>query len=69
VIAILRLVADDMNAASREVLFNCSLVRHHRRRPWGILWRRGSGRRERVGINERTAALQPLRRPGTGATT
>ena len=26
VFAILRLVADDMNAASREVLFNCSLV-------------------------------------------
>jgi hypothetical protein len=41
VIAILRLVADDMNAASREVLFNCSLVVIIIAViPWGHVWRR-----------------------------
>jgi hypothetical protein len=40
VIAILRLVADDMNAASREVLFNCSLVVIIAVIPWGYVWRR-----------------------------
>ena len=38
VIAIL--VADDMNAASREVLFNCSLVVIIAVIPWGYVWRR-----------------------------
>ena len=41
VFAILRLVADDMNAASREVLFNCSLVVIIIAViPWGYVWRR-----------------------------
>ena len=41
VFAILRLVADDMNAASREVLFNCFLVVIIIAViPWGYVWRR-----------------------------
>jgi hypothetical protein len=41
VIAILRLVADDINAPSREVLFNCSLVVIIIAViPWGYVWRR-----------------------------
>jgi hypothetical protein len=63
VIAILRLVADDMNAASREVLFNCSLVVIIAVVPWDTSGGAGSGRPGTRGINERTAALQPLRRP------
>jgi len=69
VIAILRLVADDMNAASREGLFNCSSSSSSSQSSRGdTSGGARSGRPETRGVNERTA-LQPLRRPAPVPTT